>query len=361
MKILQIIQKPQRRGAEIFACQLSEALQEAGHEVDIVFLFDNEIFELDFSLNFIPLGGNPKKRFTDFGAYRRLARLISDGEYDVVQANAGDTLKYAAFSRFLFRWSAPLVFRNANKMSAFIRGSVHKRLNRWLLAQCRYYISVSENCRQDLIGLYAPANNRSETITIGTFRFDEVTPVKKTDFPVLINIGSLVPEKNQVFLLDILQQLRSTYPTARLWIFGEGRERKHLEEKITAKGLGESVTLWGNRPDVISHLKAADVMVMPSFIEGLPGVILEAMSCRVPVIAAPVGGIPEVVRDGETGYTPENYDAEQYAQTIVTCLENEKQRKVLTEAAFAQTESTYLLPVIAQSFLTCYQKIIRNG
>ncbi len=68
MKILQIIQRPQRRGAEIFACQLSIELQKLGHDVDVAYLFDQEDFQLDFAFNFMPIHATQSHRFWDVKA-----------------------------------------------------------------------------------------------------------------------------------------------------------------------------------------------------------------------------------------------------------------------------------------------------
>src|SRR5262245_48822963 len=111
LKILQIIQKPQRRGAEIFACQLSVELIKRGHHVDVVYLFDMPV-QLNFDLRFTPLHANAKRRFWDVKAYKKLNDIIVGNGYDIVQSNAGDTLKYAAISKALYHWRAKLIFRN---------------------------------------------------------------------------------------------------------------------------------------------------------------------------------------------------------------------------------------------------------
>ncbi len=361
MKVLQIIQKAQRRGAEIFACQLSVELQKMGHKVDVVYLFDQEDFQLDFTLTFIPLHADQSKRFWDFKGYRLLSEIIKKGQYDVVQANAGDTLKYAAISKKLHGWKNPLVFRNANNMSSFIRNRIHKALNQWFLNQCDYFISVSENCRLDLVNLYPRAKGNSKTITIGTIDFAQIEPAKHSDaHPILINIGGLVPEKNQEFLVKVFAELLDEYPSARLWLLGDGPERNKIEQHIVNLHIDESVVLWGNRPDAVALLKASDLMVMPSFIEGLPGVILEAMSCKIPVIAANVGGISEVIHDGVTGGLMNGYDTKAYKNKIIQFLNDEKLRNTCVANAQELIQTKYLLPKIASRFQETYAEISGN-
>jgi hypothetical protein len=112
MKIIQLIQRPQLRGAEVFACLLSSKLVDMGHEVIVVSIFDGAI-DLPFDGRIETIGGAQHSKFTDWEAWKRLAALISKERPDLIQANAGDTLKYAVLSKLFFRWDYPIVFRNA--------------------------------------------------------------------------------------------------------------------------------------------------------------------------------------------------------------------------------------------------------
>src|SRR5687768_4552566 len=147
MRVLQLIQKPQLRGAEIFACQLSKEFTDNGTHVDVVYLFENDNFALEFDLNFISLHANLNRRLWDLKAYKRLNKIIRERGYDIVQANAADTLKYVVISKLLFGWKAKIIFRNASLMGRLMHSAVHRLYNRWLLSKCDQIISVSENCR----------------------------------------------------------------------------------------------------------------------------------------------------------------------------------------------------------------------
>ncbi|WP_333819868.1 glycosyltransferase family 4 protein [Ohtaekwangia sp.] len=361
MKILQIIQKPELRGAEIFACQLSEELIKLGHQVDVVYLFEHKNFDLSFSLSYIALGAVQEKRFFDFKAYRRLRDIIKQGKYDVVQANASDTLKYAVISKVLYGWKAPLIFRNASKMGDFMKNGLHRSLNRFFLKKCSYFISVCENCRQDLIALYKGASDRSCTITIGTYPFEEIPSLplnSKPSEPVFINVSSFVPEKNHEFLLRLFSGYFTNYKQGYLWLVGDGKLRNKLEQLVSELGIGERVRFWGYRKDVISIIKSSDIMLMPSRVEGLPGVILEALACGVPVIASAVGGIPEIIFNNENGYCVEKEDESVYIKHLNTLVENDALRKRLAQAGKDLIYREYLMPHIAKRFAEQYKIIV---
>jgi L-malate glycosyltransferase len=362
MKILQIIQRPQLRGAEIFACQLAHELIVLGHEVDMACLFsDTDVLKHKFpDLNFISLEGDGSKRFFDFHAYRKLAALIGEKQYDVIQANASDTLKYGVFSKQLFRWKNPLIYRNASKMSDFIRNGIHKAFLNWLLRRTDFVISVSENCRTDLTTHFPFLEKRSVTIPIGTYLFDDVTPVQRdpgTSGPVFISIGSFVPEKNHPFVLEIFAEYFRKHGSGVLWLVGNGKLQQQLKEKVGTMGLESLIHFWGVRQDVVSILKAADVFMMPSRIEGLPGVILEALSCRVPVIASDVGGIPEVIHDRKNGFCVSGYDVGDYVRCMEVMTSDEKLRNEFTAAGYKTITENFLMTLISARFQKAYAEI----
>jgi hypothetical protein len=128
MKLLFIIQKQQLRGAEIFASQLGSHLLAGGHKVVIVSLYSGEA-QLPFTGKFIHLHANPAKRFFDPTSWKLLSGIIKKESPDLVQANAGDTLKYAVFSKLLYRWKQPIVFRNASMISLYIQSWWVKKFN----------------------------------------------------------------------------------------------------------------------------------------------------------------------------------------------------------------------------------------
>jgi glycosyltransferase involved in cell wall biosynthesis len=114
-------------------------------------------------------------------------------------------------------------------------------------------------------------------------------------------VGSLVERKGLGVLLDALGGLRAS--PWRLAVVGDGEGREEYEGLARSRGLDDRVAFLGEipEPDVEKVLFGSDVLVLPSFIEGLPYVVIEAMACSLPVVASRVDGIPEAVPDGEAG------------------------------------------------------------
>lgn len=360
MKILHIIQRAQLRGAEIFASQLATEHKKLGHTVDMVFLFGDRS-KLPFSLTYIPLGGNIKKRFFDISAYRALAKFINEGKYDIVQANAGDTLKYAVFSKLLFRWNAPLVYRNANKMSEFLNSWFKLKLYGFLFRYVHDIVSVSETSRKDLLMTFSNLEAKVTTIPIGTHRFTMVEPLQFAEKePIMINISSFVPEKNHGFLLDVFKLFVERNNKGYLWLVGDGKLRSDIEKKVQASELQSRIRFWGYTENAIAILKRSDIMVMPSKIEGLPGAILEALSCGVPVVASDAGGISEVIEDNVTGMCLNEFDKVRYVQRIEQLLFQPQLRDEIITNGRQVIEDKFLMSEIAIRFQNKYLEILNK-
>ncbi|MCI2429064.1 glycosyltransferase family 4 protein [Candidatus Acetothermia bacterium] len=116
---------------------------------------------------------------------------------------------------------------------------------------------------------------------------------------IVTMVGRLAPPKDLKTLMAAWEGLKRS--GWKLWIVGEGPLRPRLEEIVRARGLGDHVILLGERRDIPELLKASDIFALASRWEGLPLTIIEAMLAGLPVVAARVGGVPELVEDGVTG------------------------------------------------------------
>jgi colanic acid/amylovoran biosynthesis glycosyltransferase len=130
------------------------------------------------------------------------------------------------------------------------------------------------------------------------------TPKPASDAPVrIVCVGRLSPEKGQLGLLEAFAAVIASGTRAELRLVGDGPDRAEVEAQILQRNLGGhcSVAGWKAEAEVLEEIARADMLVMASFMEGLPVVLMEALGLGIPVIAPCVAGIPELVRDGETG------------------------------------------------------------
>jgi glycosyltransferase involved in cell wall biosynthesis len=176
--------------------------------------------------------------------------------------------------------------------------------------------------------------------------------------PVFINIASFVPEKNQSFLVDIFYEYVKRNSKGHLWLVGDGKLNESLRQKVRSLNLEDRVYFWGYQKNVISILKASDVLIMPSFIEGMPGAILESLSCRVPVIVSDVGGIPEIIHHYVNGFCLAGHDAKEYIHCMEILTDDHELREKFIEAGSRTIQTSYLLPVITLRFHKCYLEVV---
>lgn len=130
------------------------------------------------------------------------------------------------------------------------------------------------------------------------------TPKIKTDRTNLLFVGRLAPEKGVRVLIEALEASVKGYPNLQLTLVGDGPDRTELESMVREMGLSDHVIFTGYLApqDVAGQLATADIFVLPSFAEGVPVSLMEAMASRVPVIAPRVAGVQELVEDGVSGF-----------------------------------------------------------
>jgi len=116
-------------------------------------------------------------------------------------------------------------------------------------------------------------------------------------------VGRLVPEKGQALLVEAIAELVRRDVDARLTLVGDGPSRAAIDRAVARLGLGERVRLAGSvgQDDILRHYADADVFCLPSFAEGVPVVLMEAMATELPVVTTRITGIPELVDDGVSG------------------------------------------------------------
>ncbi|GAA5026502.1 hypothetical protein GCM10011506_12150 [Marivirga lumbricoides] len=365
MKIIQVIQKPQLRGAEMFASQLSNHLQARGNDVVLVSLFKGE-GQLSFNGKQIHLGLSAKVRWLDYNGFKKLARVIEDEKPDIVQANAGDTLKYAILSRLLLGWKQPVVFRNASMVSLYIKNPIIKKLNGFLYNQVDAIASVSYQSKLDLNQLFPITLDKSRVIPIGIEsivetqrRFREERIRKNIEDEIkLVHVGGFSFEKNHKGLLKILKRFLSDYPNSKLKLVGDGPLRKETEEQAKSLGITNSVEFMGFQSDPMQYVREADVFVLPSIIEGMPGVILEAFDCQTPVVAYDVGGVKEVVKNAESGILVKKNDEASFIKAIKETIEKPELTRERVKNAFELVQEEFMNEVIAEKFSSYYKEII---
>lgn len=199
-------------------------------------------------------------------------------------------------------------------------------------------VCISQFARSQLMRICAPDDwpkftvcrlGVDATVFNGTLR-TEVSPITR-----LVSIGRLTPAKGQVLLIQACAKLVAQDVPFHLHMIGDGPDRARVEAEIDKLDLRKYVTLHGAQTQdwVRKELAQSDVFVLPSFAEGIPVVLMEAMSSYVPCISSPVNGIPELIEHGRTGLLATPGDVDSLVQQLATlCAQPEKRRQMALEA-----------------------------
>lgn len=365
MKILQLVTARQYRGAEVFAALLSEELARGGEEVHFLGLYTPPVNDLRAAgcTNF-DLGGTKSKGFSP-ALLRRLSSYYREHRPQVIQANGSDTLKYSVALKVLHP-EVKIVYRNISVFSVWVSSELRRRVQRIMFRGVDYITSVSEESRADIVRTLDFPADRTRVVRRGVKTeavLNRAVARKRlgASGPIVALVGKLSPEKNHGFLLRAFRELRRRLPEAQLWLIGDGPERELLEQHIKDLGLTNFVRLWGVQTDVMPFLAAADVLAITSTVEGIPGVILEGGIQGTPTVSVDVGGVKEVLRDGENGLLIKGHQVDAFAEALATVLTDPELRDRLGRAAQRLVREEYTLDRAARETLDIFHQITSAG
>lgn len=211
---------------------------------------------------------------------------------------------------------------------------------------------------------YRPLYGRSEPVIVPNPAVlpGAVAPMAKRG-PVLLALGRLGKGKGTYDILEALPAVLDRHPTAEVWLGGDG-EIDIVRAMLADNPRGEQVKLlgWVAGAEKDAALAAADVFLLPSYAEGMPMALLEAMAHRKPVVTTPVGGIPKAVTDGVTGVLIQPGDVPALTAAILGLLEDRERAAAMGEAARRVVEERYALESVLAKLASLYDGVLgRQG
>ncbi|HEX8139945.1 MAG TPA: N-acetyl-alpha-D-glucosaminyl L-malate synthase BshA [Pyrinomonadaceae bacterium] len=176
--------------------------------------------------------------------------------------------------------------------------------------------------------------------------------------PLLVHVSNFRPVKRPVDCVEILARVLERGVRTRLVMVGDGSERPNAEHRARCLGVYEHCSFVGKQPKIVDYLSASDVLLLPSEQESFGLAALEAMACEVPVIASRVGGIPEVVTDGETGYLSELGDIEKMSADAARLVKEGDLRREMGARARASAVSRYSTDLVIPQYIEFYERVL---
>lgn len=183
----------------------------------------------------------------------------------------------------------------------------------------------------------------------------ELSPANE---PLLVHVSNFRPVKRPVDCVEILKGVLDSGVRARLVMVGDGSERGRAEHRARCLGVERLCSFVGKQPRIVDYLSASDVLLLPSEQESFGLAALEAMACEVPVVASRVGGVPEVVTDGETGYLSAVGDTDKMGADAARLLANEDLRCEMGRRARESAVSRYSTDLVIPQYIKFYERIL---
>lgn len=299
-------------------------------------------------------------------AWRRFARLVRNEKYDIIHAQDQYTILFAAIAAD--RSIAKLVMTRhvLDEPAEDWRKAARARL---VLAAARYrydaIIAVSDATRRRFSELAHVPLARIQTIYNGLAhdRFDtrHRRVAKRAelgwspDDKIILMVAVLRGGKGHELLFDALPRIRRHVPGAKVKLVGAGEREAAL--RASAAPLGDAVTFMGERMDVAELLGAADLLVLPSWSEALPTVLIEASAAALPVVATDVGGSAEIVADGETGFIIPPGDPDALVARTVEVLSSDELGRRMGERGLARVRRLFSLEEQARRTVDLYENV----
>jgi N-acetyl-alpha-D-glucosaminyl L-malate synthase BshA len=179
--------------------------------------------------------------------------------------------------------------------------------------------------------------------------------------PLMVHVSNFRPVKRPVDCIEILARVLQKGINTRLIMVGDGSERTNAEHRARCLGVHDKCSFVGKQPKIVDYLSASDVLLLPSEQESFGLAALEAMACEVPVIASRVGGVPEVVTDGETGFLSEVGDVEKMANDAARLLSDVELRREMGKRARESAVERYRTEIVIPQYIEFYEKVLARS
>jgi glycosyltransferase involved in cell wall biosynthesis len=304
----------------------------------------------------------PIRPLRDLLGLIELVRLLRRERPDIVHASSS---KAGVLARLAARLvGVPICVFTVHGWAFAAHSGLAARLYRWADRLVRPLttatICVSE--REQDAGLDARTCDAERTVVIPNAVDVSAAPQARPDRPkpLIVAVGRLKAPKDFVTFVRALSVLPPR--SFEAVIVGEGPDRRRLEEEIRRLGLAERVRLVGERADVPELLAGADIFVLPSASEGMPVSVLEGMAAGLPVVASRVGGVPELVVDGQTGVLVGPREPDELAAALERLVGEPALRRRLGDAGRTRAREHFDLDPFRRAHVELYSReLARRG
>ena len=378
MRILHVISRLTYGGAAALVTQWATYLQRTEHLVDVCTIYTKGQFaeQLErqgikvYDMGLDPEGQryHPRRKY-DLRVLLPLARLVRSGSYDIVHAHLFPTTLFVAAAS-IFAKEPGYIFSEHSVLNRRRRFHVFKILDWVIYRRYAQIIAVSDQVGEALLRWLPGLEGKVQVVPNAVDPAQYCVPEAQVhhirqefgineEHKVVLYAGRLLPAKGPDILLEALSYLPARDTSVRVLMAGNGPLEDTLRKQAANLSLDVKVTFLGLRTDLPVLLNLADLVVLPSRWEGLPMILLEAMAAHKPVIATTVGGIPEVIEHGVSGWLVPAEDPPALARGIGLLLCSTDLCERLSNGALQRVCTQYSIEAAIEKLLDIYKNVLQ--
>lgn len=304
-----------------------------------------------------------KWRF-DLDMRSKISQIIIDNEVDLLCVH-GYKPAFLAVARS--DPHIPVIAFSRGRTAEGFKLAMYQRLEDILLPRFAAIIAVSKSEKKRVANILGTTDSLyyvPNAVRVPAIINQSIEPLGLPDIARpyrLVTAGRLSPEKGHRYLLDAMTLLDGRYRDIHLVICGDGPRRAQLEERCRSLGLADRVCFTGFRDDLPKIYEWMDVFVLPSLSEGLPNVVLEALAHGKTVVSTSVGGVPDLIDDGRTGFLAQTSDSQSLAEGIRRGFDSAADAGREAQCGRAYVRNNFSFSAQAVQLRAIYKTVMASG
>jgi glycosyltransferase involved in cell wall biosynthesis len=357
MKIAHVVDSMEVGGAEMLVSQMCPLQREQGHDPCVYAVLTLGPLGERMRAEGFAVQANVGRHLSD--ATRNFFRIFKESHPDVVHLHNPTPTVYAALAAWMA--DVPSIISTRHSLVSPPRKLITELKYALAAACCDWIVGICDATTNNLRNIHSVRPRKIVRVYNGTTTLQRVTPElwpAKNGF-TLVYVGRLEPVKNHALLLNAFRSALQSMPDLRLWMVGDGSLRKALENLAVELGVNAQVTFWGQQLDVAPFYSAADAFIMSSKSEGLPVSLLQAFSIGLPAIVTGVGGMAEVVRMAQAGFTVSATDPAEMAAAILRLASSDAQRRQFSKNAETAFHARFTINTMVDAYMDLYRNTAR--
>lgn len=361
IKILYLIDSFSLGGAEKFLLNLCRNLDKEDFEIHVAAVVFGGTLEDEFRSLGIEVKIFNKKGKLSLPLIWQLRRYIKQINPDIVHTNLFGADTWGRIAAILAK--TPIIISTEHNVN--LDEPHYKKLIKLILSWfTTKIIAISEGVRDYSIKVEKIKSAKIKLIYYGIdldkFNFRGYRQIDLTKPINAVTVGRLVPQKGHKFLIEALPLIMANYPNFKLHIIGAGKLENDLKEQVKGLGLEESVIFYGQRLDVENIFPKMDLFILPSLWEGLGLVLLEAQAVGVPILAADIPSVSEIIKDEETGLLFPVKNSPAIGQKVNYLLSYPAIAQKIVNNAHNIVSEKFSLRKMVDNYSSLYKQLIKN-